>query len=52
MAANRTHEVQAVDVLSQLAGGGKLPFVVAVVGASLSHAILDLAQAIREGGDK
>lgn len=49
-APNRTHEKQAVDVLTQLENGKLgLPFVVAVVGASISHALLDLAQAIREG---
>ena len=48
---NRLHEQQAVDVLTQLKHGHRngLPYVVAVVGASISHAILDLAQAIREG---
>lgn len=50
MTANRTHEVSAVDVLSQPEGGGRLglPFVVAVIGAALVHAVLDLAQATRE----
>jgi hypothetical protein len=48
---NRIHEEQAVNVLTQLenATGFKLTFVVAVVGASLTHAVLDLAQAVREG---
>lgn len=47
---NRTHEKQAIDVLAQLENGrANLSYVVAVVGASISHAVLDLAQAIREG---
>jgi len=51
--SNRLHEQQAVDVLTQLEHGHKegLAYVLAVVGASISHAILDLAQAIREGHD-
>lgn len=50
-APNRMHEETAIDVLKQLenATGFKLTFVVAVVGASLTHAVLDLAQAVREG---
>lgn len=48
---NRIHEKQAVDVLAQLEDMEMtvLSRAVAVVGASISHALLDVAQAIREG---
>lgn len=51
MKPNRLHESTAADVLGLLQGSRRMSwqFVIVCLGAALVHAILDLAQATREG---
>jgi hypothetical protein len=53
MKPNRMHESASADILGLLQKGERKSrsYVIAVVGAAIAHAILDLAQAVREGHD-
>lgn len=51
MEVDRTHEKAAVETLAFIKARDRVEVVRAYASVALAHAVLDLAQAIREGHD-